>query len=92
MISHEIPSYPWQLMSMDFFLMDTKGVKKTFLISVDHYSDNIEFDQLNDLKPSPVIKACQRSFRSNGISEVICTDNGTNFINKEMKDFFKNCF
>ena len=74
---------------LDVFFVEIEGVKKTLLVSVDHYSDNFELNQLKDLRPTTVIQACKRNFRSNGIGEVICTNNGTNFINKEMIEFSK---
>ena len=33
-----------------------KYLKKTFLVSVDHYSDNFELNQLKDLRPTTVIQ------------------------------------
>ena len=48
MMSHEIDMMlydPWQYMSIDVFFVEIGGIKKTFLVSVDHYSDNFELDQ-----------------------------------------------
>lgn len=89
MMSHEIPKYPFQYVSMDCFETTLKGRKKNFLITVDHYSDYFELDILADMTPSSVIKASKTNFSRFGVPQRVCTDGGTNFDNKAMKAFAK---
>ena len=89
MMSHEIPIYPFQYVSMDCFETKVQGRKKNFLITVDHYSDFFELDILDNMSPRSVIKASKNNFARHGIPQRICTDNGTNFDCREMKTFAK---
>ena len=45
MMSHPLPTRPWQLVSMDLF----SYARQDFLLMVDHYSDFWEIDLLPDL-------------------------------------------
>ncbi|XP_055643676.1 uncharacterized protein K02A2.6-like [Toxorhynchites rutilus septentrionalis] len=87
MMSHQIPIYPFQLISMDVFFCEFRGRKQKFLITVDHYSDSFEVDVLRDLTPESVIVACSRNFARHGKPQTMLTDNGTNFVNQKMKKF-----
>lgn len=89
MMSHEIPQYPFQYVSMDCCEAAVKGRKKNFLVTVDHYSDFFELDILDDMTPGSVIKASKKNFARYGIPQRICSDNGTNFDCKAMKMFAK---
>ncbi|XP_053681614.1 uncharacterized protein K02A2.6-like [Sabethes cyaneus] len=87
MKSHDIPIYPFQLISMDVFFCDQKGLKRKFLITVDHYSDFFEINLLKDLSPESVIDACKQNFARFGVPQRVVTDNGTNFANQKMAKF-----
>lgn len=87
MISHNIPLFPFQYISMDVFMTDFRGKTTKFLIIVDHYSDYFEVDILKDLTPSTLIDCCKINFARHGIPARVCTDNGTNFISQEFKTF-----
>lgn len=87
MRSHEIPIYPFQLASMDVFFAEYRGTKRSFLITVDHYSDFFELDILKDLTPESVIIACKENFARHGIPQRVVCDNGTNFANQKMMKF-----
>lgn len=87
MITHEIPEYPFQYVSMDCFEQKVEGKKKNFLVIVDHYSDFFELNILKDMTPTSVIKASKINFARYGIPQRICSDKGTNFVNKEMRKF-----
>ncbi|XP_053691200.1 retrovirus-related Pol polyprotein from transposon 412 [Sabethes cyaneus] len=86
MQSHAIPVYPWQIVSMDVFFASYKGKKHQFLITVDHYSDYIELDILKDMSAKILVETCKRNFSRHGIPQIVNTDNGTNFVNEEMKN------
>lgn len=87
MQSHEIPVYPFQLVSMDVFFAEYRGARRNFLITVDHYSDFFELDILKDLTPESVIIACKGNFARHGIPQRVVCDNGTNFVNQKMTKF-----
>lgn len=87
MQSHKIPVYPFQMISMDVFFADYQGLKRKFLVTVDHYSDFFEINLLKDLTPESVVAACKVNFARHGIPQLVVTDNGTNFVNQKMVKF-----
>lgn len=87
MQTHEIPTYPFQFVSMDMFFAPYEGSIKKFLITVDHYSDYFDLNILRDASSAPVIEACKHNFSQHGIPQRVCTDNGSNFVNKDMAAF-----
>ncbi|XP_058811065.1 uncharacterized protein K02A2.6-like [Topomyia yanbarensis] len=87
MLTHSIPVYPFQLVSMDVFFADYRGCKCKWLVTVDHYSDFFEVNNIKDLTPESVIMACQQNFARHGKPQRILTDNGSNFVNSKMVKF-----
>ncbi|XP_055619559.1 uncharacterized protein K02A2.6-like [Toxorhynchites rutilus septentrionalis] len=87
MLSHRIPVYPFQLVSMDVFFGKYLGRDRKFLVTVDHYSDFFELDILKDMTPESVINTCSKNFARHGKPQLILTDNGSNFVNKKMAKF-----
>ena len=51
MLSHPTPSGPWQLVSQDLFEFEHKH----YLITVDHYSDFYELDQLTNTQSTTIV-------------------------------------
>lgn len=89
MQSTAVPVYPFQIVSMDVFFAEYAGKRRNFLVTVDHYSDYIEVDILKDLSASCLVKTCQINFARHGVPQLVISDNGTNFINHEMKEMAK---
>ena len=87
MQSVAIPVHPFQLVSMDVFFADYQGEKRKFLVTVDHYSDFFEVDLLKSLTPNSTITVCKKNFSRHGKPQLVITDNGTNFVNKEWRLF-----
>ncbi|XP_058840192.1 uncharacterized protein K02A2.6-like [Topomyia yanbarensis] len=87
MLTQSIPVYPFQLVSMDVFFADYRGCKCKWLVTVDHYSDFFEVNNIKDLTPESVIMACQQNFARHGKPQRILTDNGSNFVNSKMVKF-----
>uniref|UniRef100_A0A8C6ULU0 Gypsy retrotransposon integrase-like protein 1 n=1 Tax=Neogobius melanostomus TaxID=47308 RepID=A0A8C6ULU0_9GOBI len=75
MLSHPLPTRPWQIVSMDLF---THG-RKDYLLIVDHYSDFWEIELLPDLSAETVIKRCKAQFARHGQPDRVITDNGPQF-------------
>ncbi|XP_037958998.1 uncharacterized protein K02A2.6-like [Teleopsis dalmanni] len=87
MIITDTPTSPFEIISMDVFEMNINNQRKYFLITVDHYSDFFEIDELKDLSAKTTIYLCRKNFSRYGIPVVVITDNGTNFVNTEFKKF-----
>lgn len=75
MLSHELPTRPWQIVSMDLFAHR----EKDYLLIVDHYSDFWEIELLPDLSADTVIKRCKAQFARHGQPDKVITDNGPQF-------------
>lgn len=87
MISHEIPTQPWERISMDVMETAVGDKKRRFLITVDHYSDFFEIDELSDLSAKATIKICKQNFSRHGKPMICVTDGGTNFKSNEFERF-----
>lgn len=75
MMSHELPTRAWQIVSMDLF----SHRQKDYLLIVDHYSDFWEIELLPDLSAETVIKRCKVQFAGQGQPDKVITDNGPQF-------------
>ncbi len=83
MKSQEIPTLPWERISVDLFQLDGK----TYLVSVDHYSDFIEIDWLKNTSATAVINAMKKNFARAGIPRACVSDNGPQFSSHEYSRF-----
>jgi hypothetical protein len=54
MKSMPIPELPYEQISMDIFEHESKN----YLVAVDHYSDNFEVDELEDMTAKTIIRCC----------------------------------
>lgn len=75
----------FERVSLDVFEMNIKDKKRRFLITVDHYSDYFEIDDLKDLSAVETVKVCKRNFSSHEIPLVCVIDGGTNFTSQQFK-------
>lgn len=87
--SSVIPGLPFEVVSMDIMELRIAGVKQHYLVTVDHYSDFFEIDQLPDMKAETVILCCKRNFARHGIPKLVLSDNGTHFMNEPFMKFAK---
>ena len=72
LISHEVPSRLWQFVAADLF--ESNG--KSYLVTVDYFSDFFELDHLRSISSVYVIKKLKGHFARHGIPEQLVTDYG----------------
>lgn len=87
MISHAVPDGPFQYVSMDVFEVNFGNRIRKYLVTVDHFSDFFEVDELSNVTSSLTIVVCKRNFSRHGIPITLVTDNGTNFASDEFRKF-----
>ena len=83
MLSHPTPTRPWQFVSQDIFEFE----QKQYLVTVDHYSDFHELDQLINTQSTTIIDLTKTHFARHGIPLRCLTDNGPQFVSKEYQQF-----
>ena len=81
--SHDIPHRPWQNIACD--MMEFKG--RSYLVTVDTFSDFIECDRLSDKRANEVIRVLKSQMARHGLAEKVMTDNGPPFNSAEFKQF-----
>lgn len=91
MLSTNIPRLPFEIVSMDVFELNLPdgnyAGKRRFLLTVDHYSDFFEVDEVADLRADTIVQVCKRNFARHGIPKLVISDNGTHFKNAEFSKF-----
>ncbi|KAK7933832.1 hypothetical protein WMY93_004728 [Mugilogobius chulae] len=83
MMSHALPTRPWQILSMDLY----RQAGKDYLIMVDHYSDFWEIEQLSDLTAETTVYKCKMQFARYGQPDRVITDCGSQFDNETFRKF-----
>ncbi|CAB3984941.1 Retrovirus-related Pol poly from transposon, partial [Paramuricea clavata] len=83
LIPHEIPKRAWAKIGCDIFEFE----KKSYLVTVDYYSNFFEVDRLEKLTSLAVIKKLKPHFARFGIPNTLVTDNGPQFISDDFRDF-----
>ena len=68
LISHEIPSRPWQVVGCD--LMEYN--QQAYLVTVDYLSNYFEIDRLDSKKAYDVIYRLKQHFARHGLVEKVC--------------------
>ena len=85
MTSPETPTRPWQRVAADLFEFEGK----TYLVTLDYYSDFFESDHLRSPSSVSVIRKLRAHFARHGISEQLVTDNGSQFTSRDFLRFAK---
>ena len=80
---YPVPTLPWQLVSQDLFELNGR----TYMVTVDHYSDFYEIDHLPTIQSSAVIQASKQHFGCHGIPHTLITDNGAQFTSDLFRTF-----
>ena len=83
LITATLPSHPWEKVASDLFHLNNS----TYLIVVDYFSRYPEVIQLKSTTSASVIKALKSIFSHHGVPSVFMSDNGPQFVSKEMKKF-----
>ena len=83
--SHETPSRPWQFVAADLFELNGKS----YLVTVDYFSDFFGLDHLRSTSPVYVVKKLKGHFAKHGIPEQLVTDNGQQFVSRDFLKFSK---
>ena len=85
LIFHERPTLPWAKVGVDLFSMDNQS----YIVAEDYWSNFIEFDVLHTTSTSAVIGRLKRYFATRGVPKEVVTDNGSQFVSAEFRDFGK---
>ena len=83
LMSHEIPSRPWEKIVIDIFTLDGKD----YLVTIDYYSNFWEVDRLPNTKASTTILKLKSHFARYGILDQVISDNGPQFTADEFAEF-----
>ena len=78
-----IPTLPRQIISQDIFIHR----QKAYLVTVCHFSDWIEVNELDDILATTVISKTKARFAGFGFPRICHTDNGPQFVSKDYMDF-----
>ena len=85
LMSHEVPSRPWEKIATDIFSLDGKD----YLVTIDYYSNFWEVDRLPNTKASTTILKLKSHFARYGIPDQVISDNGPQFASDKFADFAK---
>jgi hypothetical protein len=85
LISHDIPSSPWEKVGSDLF----HCLGQNFLVVVDYYSNFPEVCLLQDTHSATVIKHMKSVFARYGIPKTIVSDNGPQYSSFQFQQFCK---
>ena len=80
---HDVPTRPFQKVGMDLCTLGSKN----YLIIVDYFSCYPEVFLMSCTTARSVINVLKQTFARFGIPSILCSDNGPQFVNAEMKDF-----
>jgi len=85
LLSSDIPSAPWSIVAQDLFTL----AGKSYLITVDYYSDFWELDAVSDTSCETIVELTKGHFARYGIPQKVITDNGPQFRAQLYEDFAK---
>lgn len=83
LLSHEIPSRPWEKVGCDLFMHNGKD----YLITVDYYSNFFEIDRLENKRAPEVIKKLKTHASRYGLFSTLISDGGPPFSSNEFYNF-----
>ena len=83
LISHELPSRPWEKIASDIFTYE----EQDYLCTVNYFSDYFEIDKLHKKTGKSIIGRLKNLFTTHGIPDKLMSDNGPPFDSGEFVDF-----
>ena len=83
MISHPVPSRPWQVLTVDLF--ELQGLD--YLVTTDYYSNFFEVDEPVSKTSKEVIEKLKPHMARHGIPDKIVSDSGPQFSSQKFKNF-----
>ena len=83
LMSHEVPSRPWEQVGVDLYTLDNKD----YLITIDYYSNFCEVDRLTNTKTATVILKLKNHFARYGCPDRVSSDNGPQFVAEDFLTF-----
>uniref|UniRef100_A0AAV2K5K2 Gypsy retrotransposon integrase-like protein 1 n=1 Tax=Knipowitschia caucasica TaxID=637954 RepID=A0AAV2K5K2_KNICA len=83
----EWPSKPWQRLHIDYA---GPFMGHMFLILMDAHSKWMDAYPVSTATSAKTIECLRKSFSSQGLPEMVVSDNGSCFVSAEFKDFMKN--
>ena len=83
LISHSVPTRPWQYIATDIFELDGQ----TYLLTSYAYSGWFEIDNLPNSKATTVIKKMKMHISRYGIPDKLMSDNGPQYDNHHFRKF-----
>lgn len=86
LITTPLPERPWSKLGLD--LLKEEG--KWYVVVIDYYSKYLEMAHLPKLDTKTVVSRLEAIFARFGIPDEVYTDNGTQLISEEMRDFASN--
>ena len=84
--SWEWPHKPWVRLHLDYA---GPFLGKMFLIVVDAHSKWVEAFPMSTSTSEATIEKLRVAFSTNGLPEMVVTDNGSNFVSEEFEAFLK---
>ena len=81
LLMSDTPTIPWAIVAQDLFTL----VCKSYLITVDYYSEFWELDTVADTSSETIIAHTKAHFAQYRIPEKVITGNGHSFEPKSMK-------
>ena len=83
LISHEIPTRPWEKIACDMVEIDGRD----YLITVDYYSSFFEVDRLTTKTATEVIGKLKQHLARHGLPLQLVSDNGPPYNSHAFKEF-----
>ena len=85
MMSHPIPTMPWQSVSSDCFELNSEH----YVVIVDSYSGYIDFAMLKNMSGKALVDALKPILATHGAPAEMITDHGTNYLSREFQEFVR---
>ena len=83
MMSHPIPTMPWQSVSSDCFELNSEH----YVVRVDSYSGYIDFAMLKKMSGKALVDALKPILATHGAPAEMINDHGTNYLSREFQEF-----